>query len=108
MSEIVVLTTTDSQSLAQRLAAELVTEGLAACVNILPGIRSIYSWEGKLCDDVESLLLIKTRAGRFEDVRAKIRSLHTYQVPEIIAVPISDADENYLRWLRGLVPESAG
>lgn len=104
MSEIVVLTTTDSQSLAHRLANELVSEGLSACVNVLPGIRSIYMWEGKLCDDVESLLIIKSRAERFEEIRSKIRELHTYQVPEIIALPISAADANYVRWLRELVP----
>ena len=100
MNEILVLCTTDTSELAAKIASALVEERKAACVNIVAGIRSIYRWEGKVCDDEEHLLLIKTSKERFEAVRATIRKLHTYDVPEIIAVPITDGDPDYLKWLR--------
>jgi len=99
MTAIVVLTTVDSQALAQQIAVELVESKQAACVNILHGVRSIYRWEGKVCDDMELVLLIKTREEHFEAVRSKIKQLHTYQCPEILAVPISAADPAFLQWL---------
>lgn len=99
MSAIIMLSTADSMELAQEIASALVEAGEAACVNILPGIRSIYRWEGKLCDEAEFLMLIKTSAERFEAVRNRIRRLHIYQVPEIISVPIDAGDPDYLSWL---------
>jgi periplasmic divalent cation tolerance protein len=99
MSAILVLSTADSMELAQKIARALVESGDAACVNIVTGIRSIYRWEGKVCDESEFLMLIKTSSDRFEAVRTHIRRLHTYQVPEIVAVSISDGDADYLRWL---------
>jgi periplasmic divalent cation tolerance protein len=99
MEEILVFSTTDTPELAHRIALSLVDSGVAACVNIVPGIRSIYRWQGKVCDESEQLLLIKTTGRRFEEVRSAIRKLHTYQVPEIISVPISAGDHEYLRWL---------
>ena len=84
---------------ASRIARALVEEGAAACVNIVPGIRSIYRWQGKLCDDGELLLVIKTTEARFEEVRLQIRALHTYELPEVIAVPITAGDAQYLGWL---------
>ena len=75
----------------------------AACVNIVPGIRSVYVWEGKECNEQECLLLIKSTSEKFEAVRARIRQLHSYKVPEIIAVPISAGDPAYLAWLREAV-----
>ena len=99
MSEILVLTTADSLDLALRIASALVEQKEAACVNIVPGIRSIYRWEGKVCDDAELLLLIKSSADRFEAVRSRIRQLHTYEVPEVISLPIVAGDPSYLRWL---------
>jgi periplasmic divalent cation tolerance protein len=99
MSEILVLTTADSLDLALRIASALVEQKEAACVNIVPGIRSIYRWEGKVCDDAELLLLIKSSADRFEAVRSRIRQLHTYEVPEVISLPIVAGDQSYLRWL---------
>ena len=104
MDEIVVLTTADSPELARRIAAALVEEREAACVNILPGVRSIYRWEGKVADDAELLLVIKTTRDRFEAVRRRIRSLHTYELPEVVAVSIGAGDPDYLKWLR----ENAG
>ncbi|HYK88231.1 MAG TPA: divalent-cation tolerance protein CutA [Acidobacteriota bacterium] len=99
MSALLIISSADSMSLAQRIANELVEAGEAACVNIVPGIRSIYRWEGKLCDEAELLLLIKSSADRFDAVRSRIRQLHTYQLPEIIAVPIAAGDPDYLRWI---------
>ena len=99
MSAILVLTTADSSELALKIASALVENREAACVNIVPGIRSIYRWEGKVCDDAELLLVIKSSADRFEAVRSRIRQLHTYQVPEIISVDIAAGDATYLRWL---------
>lgn len=100
MNEILVLCTTDTPELARRIAQALVEAREAACVNIVPGLRSIYLWQGETCDEQECLLLIKSTAEEFEAVRARIRLLHTYKVPEIIAVPIAAGDPAYLAWLR--------
>ena len=99
MKELIVLNTADSMEVASKIARALVEGGAAACVNIVPGVRSIYRWQGKLCDDEELLLIIKTTESRFEDVRTKIRALHPYELPEIIAVSIAAGDTEYLRWL---------
>lgn len=103
MDAIVVLSTTDTLELAQRIAADLVREHEAACVNIVPGIRSVYVWEGKECNEQECLLLIKSTSEKFEAVRGRIRQLHSYKVPEIIAVPVGAGDPDYLAWLRASV-----
>jgi periplasmic divalent cation tolerance protein len=100
---IVVLVTAGSAENAEALARALVGESLAACVNILPGIRSIYRWQGKIADDAEHLLVIKTERGRFSEVEARVRSLHTYEIPEIIALEIVEGSKPYLDWLLGLV-----
>lgn len=105
MQEILVFTTADSPDLAQKIALALVEGREAACVNILPGIRSVYRWERRVCDDAELLLIIKTTAGRFEAVRERIRQLHTYKVPEVIAVALTSGDPDYLRWLSAQVAE---
>lgn len=102
MNEILVFSTTDTPELAQKIASALVNSDEAACVNIVPGIRSVYRWEGKLCDEVECLLIIKSTSDRFEAIRARIRELHTYQLPEVIAIPISAGDPAYLEWLRNM------
>jgi uncharacterized protein involved in tolerance to divalent cations len=99
MEAILILTTADHPELAHRIAAALVENGEAACVNILPAMRSIYRWQGKLCDEGEHLLLIKSIAGRFEAVRSRIRQMHTYEVPEVIAVPITAVDVEYGKWM---------
>jgi periplasmic divalent cation tolerance protein len=100
MDAILILATTDSEESAHRIAAALVEAREAACVSVLPGIRSIYRWQGKVCDEGELLLLIKTVAGEFEAVRTRIRQLHPYQVPEVIALPMMAGDPDYVRWLR--------
>ncbi len=99
MNPILVLSTVDSAELGHKVAAGLVEAGLAACVNIVANVRSIYRWEGRICDEGELLLVVKTRGELFEEVRALIRQLHTYRVPEIIAIPIRDGDSDYLSWL---------
>ena len=100
MSEIIILSTTDTPELARQIATALVESGEAACVNIIPSIRSIYRWEGKVQDESECLLSIKSKSENFESVRARIRQLHTYQIPEVIAIPIIAGDPDYLAWLR--------
>ncbi len=99
MNEIVVLSTAGSIEVASGIARALVEAGNAACVNIVPGIRSIYRWQGKVSCSEEFLMVIKTTEARFESVRSKIRELHPYELPEIIALPIVSGDADYLRWL---------
>ena len=99
MMKIVILSTADSMETASKIARALVEGKEAACVNIVPGIRSIYRWDGKVCDDSELLLIIKTTEARFEAVRRRIRTLHPYQLPESIAIPIIAGDKEYLAWL---------
>ena len=95
----IVLTTCPDAASAERIARVLVEEGLAACVNILPPMRSIYRWKGKIEDASEQLLVIKSAASRFPAIRDRLRSLHPYELPEIIAVPIADGLPEYLAWL---------
>jgi periplasmic divalent cation tolerance protein len=99
MDPIVVLSTVDTPELAQKIAIALVEAGEAACVNIVPGIRSIYKWKGRMCDDAEHLLVIKSSAPRFEAIKNRIIALHSYEVPEVIALPITGGDARYLMWL---------
>ncbi|MBI1747135.1 MAG: divalent-cation tolerance protein CutA [Acidobacteria bacterium] len=96
---IIALTTANSQELAQAIATNLVTQALAACVNIIPNITSVYKWKGDVCVDQEWLLLIKTRAKCFAALSEQIKAQHTYEVPEVIALPILAADMDYLKWL---------
>ena len=102
---IVIFVTAGSEAEAEKIARALVEEQLAACVNILSPIRSIYRWQGQVADDREWLLLIKTRAERFAAVESRVKALHSYQVPEVIALPIVAGAEGYLRWLRESVSE---
>jgi periplasmic divalent cation tolerance protein len=95
----VVLTTAGSTDEAETIAYALVDRQLAACVNILPQMRSIYRWQGKVEDAVEILLVIKTTAAQFPAVRDAIRELHSYDVPECICLPIIDGSPDYLKWL---------
>lgn len=94
----VVLVTASSQQEAEALATSVVTSQLAACVNIFP-LRSIYSWQGQLHNEQEWQMLIKTDLSLFAALEAKIRELHSYEVPEIIALPIADGSAPYLGWI---------
>ena len=93
-----ILCTVPDPEVGASIAHRLVDERLAACVNIVPGLRSIYSWRGKVEDGAEALLLIKARTDRFEDVRRRIVELHPYEVAEIVAMPFEDCHEPYLAW----------
>lgn len=84
---------------ADALAAALVESGVAACVNILPQVRSVYCWNGAVCRDDEALLLIKHRADRFEALRAAVLERHPYELPEIIAVDLDRGHPAYLDWI---------
>jgi periplasmic divalent cation tolerance protein len=97
--KIIVLTTCDSPDEAARIARHLVEQRVAACVNILPAVRSIYRWKDKLEDSAELLLVIKTRRDLFARLRTEIEKVHTYEVPEVIAMPVVDGSEAYLAWL---------
>jgi periplasmic divalent cation tolerance protein len=95
----IVLSTAGSEEEARKIACELVERGLAACVNIVPQIESVYRWQGKIESSRESLLLIKTTVDQFEKVRDAISELHSYDLPECIALAIEDGSPEYLRWL---------
>ncbi len=104
--KIVVLSTCSSAEEAERIARALVSKRLAACVNLLPAVRSIYRWKEAVEDAQETLLVIKSSRALFEDVRAEIEKLHSYEVAEVIAMPIVDGSEAYLEWLgRELIQE---
>jgi len=97
--KIVVLTNCGSADEAAKIARALVEKKLAACVNVMPAGRSIYRWKGVIEDQQESLLVIKSSRALFNDLRVEIEKLHSYEVPEVIAVPIVDGSEGYLEWL---------
>jgi periplasmic divalent cation tolerance protein len=97
--KIVVLSACASAEEAQRLARALVEKRLAACVNMIPGIRSIYRWKDAIQEDEEVLLVIKTSRTLMEEVKDEIEHLHSYEVPEIIALPVVDGSERYLAWM---------
>ena len=97
--KIIVLTSCDSAKQAAKLARHLVEQRVAACVNILPKGRSIYRWNGKLEEAAEQLLMIKTRRDLFGSLRAEIEKVHTYEVPEIIAIPVVEGSDAYLGWI---------
>jgi periplasmic divalent cation tolerance protein len=99
----VVLVTVSTREEGEHLAATLVAERLAACVNIVGPIRSIYRWEGHVQDEQEFLLIIKTVTTVLARLEKRIRALHSYQTPEIIALPVTAGSEAYLRWLAGEV-----
>jgi periplasmic divalent cation tolerance protein len=99
---VIVFVTVPSRDEGERLAEALVGEQLAACVNIIGPIRSIYRWQGEVCRDDEHLLLIKTTRPCYAALEARVQALHPYDVPEIIAVPVEAGSAAYLEWIRGL------
>jgi periplasmic divalent cation tolerance protein len=96
---LLVLTTAPGPEEAARLARTLVEERLAACGNVVPGLRSIYRWEGKVQDEGEALLLLKTTRARFPALRDRLLALHPYAVPEVLALPVEAGAEKYLGWV---------
>jgi periplasmic divalent cation tolerance protein len=98
VTDSVVVLSTARPGEGNAIAVKLVEEKLAACVNTVR-VRSFFSWEGKLSDEMEELLIIKTGAHLVDSLKARIKELHSYEVPEIIAIPIVGGDEDYLKWL---------
>ena len=97
---IVVLITPPNKEVGRQIAQALLEQRLAACVNILPGVNSLYIWEGKLQDEEEALLVVKTRAGLFQEgLVPAVQAIHPYQVPEIVAVPVLMGLRSYLEWI---------
>jgi periplasmic divalent cation tolerance protein len=99
-TEIVVMVTTANEEEAVRIGRALVEANLAACANIVPRVRSVYRWEGKLADEQEALILIKSRVELFGSLEREIVRLHSYSIPEVLAVPITAGSAKYLNWLR--------
>ena len=99
--KIVVFSTAASAAEAEAIARRLVEERLAACVNVVTGVRSFYRWKDKIENSPEWLLVIKSSRGRFEALRAALEKLHSYEVPEVIALPVVEGAENYLNWMDG-------
>jgi len=97
--KIVVLNTCGSAEEAEKIARELVSKKLAACVNLLPAVRSIYRWKDAVEDAQEVLLVIKSSRALFQELRAEIEKLHSYETAEVIALPIVDGSEAYLDWM---------
>jgi periplasmic divalent cation tolerance protein len=100
VSETITFSTCKDLRQANRIARALVKEKLAACVNILPGVASIYTWEGKVEEGKEVLLVIKSRAALSKKLAARVKALHSYSVPEVVTIPIASGNPDYLRWVR--------
>ncbi|MCG6976139.1 MAG: divalent-cation tolerance protein CutA [Acidiferrobacterales bacterium] len=98
-NHLVVYCTCPEEKTAEKIARALVTEGLAACANILPGVKSVYRWKGQIESVNESLLLIKINSASYENIERRIVELHPYELPEVIGVPITAGLEPYLAWL---------
>lgn len=98
---VVVMVTTSNQDVASKIAEHVVTSRLAACASTIPAVRSTYWWDGKVTNDQESLVLIKTTSDKYAPLQEAILKLHSYKVPEIIAIPVSDGFPPYLEWVRG-------
>ncbi|WP_086825577.1 divalent-cation tolerance protein CutA [Allokutzneria sp. NRRL B-24872] len=94
-----VFTTLDSADAAEDLARSLVTEGLAACVQVVGPVRSVYRWQGEVCADQEWQLVIKTAEDRLDALTKHVHAHHSYEVPEVVAVPITDGSADYLAWV---------
>ncbi len=106
--KIILLSTCGNAEEAERLARALVEARLAACVNVLGGVRSFYRWKGAVEDASECLLVIKTSRALFDEVRAALEKAHSYELPEVLALPVVAGSPNYLGWLDGELKDGAG
>jgi len=107
-NKLVVVTSVGSEEMALEIAQELVEGRTAACVNLIPSVRSVYRWKGKVCDDRESLLIIKTRKDRLDDVKETIFGIIDYECPEVIAFDIVDGSEQFLAWVDACLDSTGG
>ncbi|MDP9121269.1 MAG: divalent-cation tolerance protein CutA [Acidobacteriota bacterium] len=107
MRAIVVVTTVGTEEQANLIAREIIARRQAACVNIVPAIRSIYRWKGKICKDGELLLIAKTLEQEFDGVAATIRELHSYELPEILSFGVSQGEPAFLAWIATCVDKDA-
>ncbi len=96
---IIVFITVSKEDEAAKIARDIVISRLAACVNVIKGMRSIYRWKGKVEDEEEVLMIVKTRRDLFGELKMRVKELHSYSVPEIIALPVIEGSEEYLKWL---------
>jgi periplasmic divalent cation tolerance protein len=96
----VIFITTSSLDEAEKIGRALVEEKLVACSNIISPIRSIYRWQGKICDDKEALIILKTKKKLFKQIEKRVKALHSYDVPEVISMPIIEGSNEYLSWLK--------
>lgn len=99
MEFIIIYCTVPNKKEGQDIAKTLLKSNLAACINLIDKVESIYSWDHKIMQEKEALMIIKTRKDFFEQIRKFIKELHSYTVPEIVSVDITQADETYLRWI---------
>lgn len=107
MRAIAVVTTVGTEEQAYLIAREIVARRQAACVNVVPGIRSIYRWKGKICKDGELMLIVKTLEGELEGVTDTIRELNSYEIPEILSFNVSHGEQRFLEWIAGSVDKEA-
>ena len=98
-----VMTSVGTEQQAVEISEELIARRLATCVNIVPCLRSIYRWKGKVCEDTEYLMLVKTPERLFDAVSAAIREYHSYELPEILALPVTAAETNFHQWVLKMV-----
>ena len=99
MDIVVIYCTVQNKKLAKEITNVLMKHKLAACVSMIENVKSVFSWDGEVCEEKEILMMIKTRRANYGKIKLVIEDLHTYNVPEIIALPIVDCSEDYLKWL---------
>jgi len=99
MDIIVINCTVPNKKIAKDITKIIMKHKLAACVSMIENVKSVFSWDGEICEEKEILLLIKTRRANYGKIKLVIEDLHTYSIPEIIALPIIDCSEDYLKWL---------
>jgi periplasmic divalent cation tolerance protein len=103
MYALLMISTTGSEKEARRVARSLVEERLAACANVIPGVCSFFFWKGRLCQEREALILIKTMSRKAKKIIDKIKKIHSYDVPEIIFFRVDRGEKNYLKWVEKMV-----
>ena len=100
---VMIFVTAASEQEAASIGRALVEEGLAACANIIPQIRSIYQWKGEIWDERETLIIIKSREELFDRIRSRVKELHSYEVPEITAINLDRGDSAYVQWIESVI-----